>query len=71
MVNVTKGTLLECDPAVKQFVLHLDATHALGAQFVLEDLDETHLFIASGMVPRLQAKLDELMRENSYSFATD
>ena len=24
MVNVMKGVLIECDPAMKQFLLHLD-----------------------------------------------
>ena len=71
MVNVSKGVLLECDPAVKQFVLHLDSTRALGRQFVLEDLDETHLFIAGDVVEKLQEKLDDLMKENSFSFATE
>lgn len=71
MVNVSKGVLLECDPAVKQFVLHLDTTRALGCQFILEDLDETHLFVAADIVRRLQEKLDDLMKENSFSFATE
>uniref|UniRef100_A0A674PPK5 General transcription and DNA repair factor IIH subunit TFB5 n=1 Tax=Takifugu rubripes TaxID=31033 RepID=A0A674PPK5_TAKRU len=26
MVNVHKGVLLECDPAMKEFLLHLDET---------------------------------------------
>jgi len=61
MVNVTKGILVECDPAMKQFLLHLDETQALGKKFVLNDLDETHLFITADIISTLRNKIDELM----------
>jgi len=61
MVNVTKGVLVECDPAMKQFLLYLDETLQLGKKFVLNDLDENHLFISSDIVKILQDKIDELM----------
>jgi TFIIH basal transcription factor complex TTD-A subunit len=52
MVNVTKGVLVECDPAMKQFLLHLDETLKLGSRFIIQDLDETHLFISSDVLGR-------------------
>jgi len=58
---VTKGVLVECDPAMKQFLLYLDETLQLGKKFVLNDLDENHLFISSDIVKILQDKIDELM----------
>ena len=69
MVNVLKGVLVECDPAVKQYLLHLDETMALGQKFILQDLDETHVFVSSDVPKKLKGKLDELMDQNSYSFA--
>lgn len=66
MVNVIKGVLVECDPAMKQFLLHLDECNALGKKFVLQDLDETHLFIAADVMNRIQEKIDELMDYNSF-----
>jgi len=69
MVNVTKGVLVECDPAMKQFLLHLDETSALGKKFILNDLDETHLFIQADIVKLLQDKIDELMDKISVPFA--
>ena len=30
MVNVMKGVLIECDPAMKQFLLHLDEKVRIG-----------------------------------------
>jgi len=65
MVNVTKGILVECDPAMKQFLLHLDETLALGRRFVLNDLDENHLFISTDSLKTLQEKIDELMDKTS------
>jgi len=61
MVNVTKGILVECDPAMKQFLLHLDETNALGKKFIIQDLDETHVFISADILPTLQDRIDGLM----------
>ncbi|CAL8121902.1 unnamed protein product [Orchesella dallaii] len=61
MVNVTKGVLVECDPAMKQFLLHLDEREALGRKFVLNDLDETHLFVSADIIKVLKEKIDELL----------
>ena len=33
MVNVTKGVLLTCDAAVKQFLVHIDETGAVGQRY--------------------------------------
>ncbi|XP_061756503.1 general transcription factor IIH subunit 5 [Nerophis ophidion] len=66
MVNVHKGVLVECDPAMKQFLLFLDETMALGKKFILKDLDETHVFILSEVVQTLQERVGELMDQNSF-----
>lgn len=54
------------DPAMKQFLLHLDETLALGRKFIFQDLDETHLFISSDIVETLQAKFDDMMDQISF-----
>jgi len=61
MVNVTKGILVECDPAMKQFLLHLDEKRSLGSSFIIQDLDETHIFISADVLDMLQDRIDELM----------
>ena len=66
MVNVMKGILVECDPAMKQFLLHLDESEAFGRKFVIQDLDETHLFISSDILPVLQDRIDDLMDKLSF-----
>ena len=69
MVNVDKGILVECDPAMKQFLLKLDDTKALGKKFVIRDLDETHLFIAADILETLQDQVDGLMDKLSFPLA--
>ncbi len=54
---------------MKQFLLYLDETKALGDRFVCEDLDETHLFIDSDLVESLKDKIDDLMEKYSYKAA--
>ncbi|KAH8341534.1 general transcription factor IIH subunit 5 [Drosophila kikkawai] len=66
MVNVMKGVLVECDPAMKQFLLHLDEKLALGRKFIIQDLDENHLFISTDIVDVLQARVDDLMDRISF-----
>ncbi len=36
-------------------------------RFILQDLDELHVFVASDVAKQLQQKIDELMEKNSYS----
>jgi len=65
MVNVTKGVLIECDPAMKQFLLHLDEKLKLGSRFIIQDLDDTHIFISSESVDQLKAQIDDFMDQVS------
>lgn len=54
---------------MKQFLLHLDETEALGKKFIIQDLDEKHLFISSEILETLQAKVDDLMDQISFPLA--
>ncbi|KHJ41496.1 hypothetical protein D918_08459 [Trichuris suis] len=58
-----------CDPAMKQFLLHLDETIALGFKFILKDLDDTHVFISADSVNTLSQKIDTLMESLSPDIA--
>ena len=61
MVNVLKGVIIECDPTVKQFLLHMDEKNILG-----DKLDATHLFVSTKVIRTLQSKLWELMDKLSF-----
>lgn len=60
-MNVVKGVLIECDPAMKQFLLHLDEKHTLGTTFIIQNLDDRHLFVTQECVEMLQERIDDLM----------
>lgn len=67
MVNVLKGVLIECDPAMKQFLLYLDESNALGKKFIIQDIDDTHVFVIAELVNVLQERVGELMDQNAFS----
>lgn len=65
MVVVNKGVLIECDPQMKQFILHLDDKKT--EKLVLKDLDATHLFVESEFVNRIKNEIDDLMERVNYT----
>ncbi|KAI8393537.1 TFIIH subunit TTDA/Tfb5 [Radiomyces spectabilis] len=65
MVKAVTGVLLECDSTVKQIILNLNKR----GNFVIEDLDDTHLFIEASWVKQLQYELDRILDENSYTIS--
>ena len=67
MVKAVKGVLLECDTTVKQIVLNLNKK----GNFVIEDLDETHLFVEASCVKNLQYQLDRILDENAYTISAE
>lgn len=67
MVQIQTGILVTCDPAMKQFLLHLDETNALGQRFVLQDLDATHLLITAEILNVLKNKIDDLLDQFSFT----
>lgn len=66
MVTAVNGSIVTCDVPVKEFLLWLDEGQA--EKFIIIDLDETHLFIHTHVVPFIKEQLDELYRKNQYSF---
>ena len=66
MVNVSKGSLIKCDPAIKQYLIYLDETLAFGDKFILHNLDEQHLFVQTSYVAMIKEKLQEQIDKISY-----
>lgn len=52
------GVLVECEPAIKSILVHIDSTHH--HEFIIEDLDDTHLFVKETMLQVLKSKLEEV-----------
>ena len=51
------GVLVECDPAIKAIILKIDQDNH---EYIVEDLDDTHLMVKESMVKKLKARLDEV-----------
>jgi TFIIH basal transcription factor complex TTD-A subunit len=62
MVRATKGVLVVCDAAMKQFLLFKDKE----LHFIIRDLDETRLLIDESKADLVLAELDRLHEENTY-----
>ncbi|GAA96045.1 uncharacterized protein L969DRAFT_96767 [Mixia osmundae IAM 14324] len=65
MVKALKGSLLTCDAAVKQIILQLDERD----KFIIADLDETHLLVATERVEDIKAMLDVEATRKTYVYA--
>ncbi|KAK3945990.1 RNA polymerase II transcription factor B subunit 5 [Diplogelasinospora grovesii] len=60
MPRAIRGVLIECEPAIKSIIVHLDSKNN---DFIIEDLDEQHLVIKENMVFLLKQKLEERLKE--------
>ncbi len=49
--------LIECEPAIKSLIVHLDAATN---DIIIEDLDESHLVVKENMVQVLKQKLEDV-----------
>jgi hypothetical protein len=58
--------VLNSDVPTKEFILSLNAAKQNKDKFVIEDLDETRLFVQPTVVEWLEARLKEFHDENTY-----
>lgn len=63
MVKALKGTIVKCDPAMKQLLLFLNDEE----KFIIEDLDETHVLIDRSYVSKLKTRFKAALEENIFS----
>ncbi|KAI3634018.1 hypothetical protein MIR68_007382 [Amoeboaphelidium protococcarum] len=66
MVKAIKGTLLECDPAIKQLLVLINEEEFT---FIIEDLDECHLLIDPSSVDRLKERFEGRLEENVFKLS--
>ncbi|EHY64544.1 TFIIH basal transcription factor complex TTD-A subunit [Nematocida ausubeli] len=59
MVKAIKGTLIECDPSVKQIVIRLNREH----NFIIQEIDDNTLFVDSKYISKIE---EETARMLSY-----
>jgi TFIIH basal transcription factor complex TTD-A subunit len=51
------GVLVECEPAIKAIIIMLDR---INHNFIIEDLDETHLVVQENMLTLLKQHLESV-----------
>jgi TFIIH basal transcription factor complex TTD-A subunit len=60
---VVPGTLITCDPPVKQIILRINED---GPRCVIEDLDDTHLLVKTSELDRIRSLVDVQLEENTW-----
>lgn len=63
----SSGYLVTCDVPTKQFIKHLNASRSVDKQFILEDLDATHLLIVEKAREEIMQKVEAWMDQNVFS----
>ncbi|KAI1454475.1 RNA polymerase 2 general transcription and DNA repair factor tfiih component [Annulohypoxylon moriforme] len=61
MVRAIKGTLVECDPSIKSIIISINSEKN---DYIIEDLDESHLVVKDNMVAQLKMELEKRLKEN-------
>lgn len=51
------GVLIECEPAIKSIIMHLDS---LTKDIIIEDIDDCRLVVKENMVDIVKQKLEEV-----------
>lgn len=55
--------LIECDPSIKSIIMNIDSEYN---EYILHDLDDTHLLIQENKVQELKRKLDDVGSTNKH-----
>ena len=62
----SSGYLVTCDIPTKQFIKHLNGRRTVDKQFILEDLDATHLLITGKAKDEIFEKVEAWMDKVSF-----
>lgn len=66
MVRFQKGALLSCDAPIRQYILHLNSQKPGEERFVIDELDDTHVFVQASAVPFVQEAVKEWHEKHAY-----
>ena len=58
--------MLSSDIPSKEYILHLNEQKSKNDKFLLEELDDTHLFVKAVAVEDIHKKLKEFQEQNTY-----
>ncbi|KAI5181865.1 TFIIH basal transcription factor complex TTD-A subunit [Nematocida sp. AWRm80] len=58
MVKAIRGTLIECDPSIKQIILRLNREY----NFIIQDLDDTLLFVDQKYTQKIEEETSKMIK---------
>ncbi|CAM6083853.1 unnamed protein product [Calypogeia fissa] len=61
-----KGLLITTDIPMAQFIVNLNASMPNAQKFILEVLDDTHIFVLANMAETIQYKVQEFRDSNTF-----
>ncbi|GFZ48129.1 hypothetical protein JCM24511_05877 [Saitozyma sp. JCM 24511] len=65
-VRVTTGSLVTCDSAAKQILLHIDSMRDGPNKFILRDVDDTHVLVKTANLEQIKDLLQDELEKNTY-----
>jgi TFIIH basal transcription factor complex TTD-A subunit len=66
-MSAKRGELIECsDPAIREYILWVNASQPETKQFVIKDLPPVHLFVKRECATFLKLKVNQLIDKNTF-----
>ncbi|CAI9775071.1 unnamed protein product [Fraxinus pennsylvanica] len=66
MVNAIKGLYISCDIPMAQFIINMNAALPQTDKFIIQVLDNTHLFVRSDMAGMIRSAIASFREQNTY-----
>ncbi|OIT02429.1 PREDICTED: RNA polymerase II transcription factor B subunit 5-like [Nicotiana attenuata] len=66
MVNAIKGLYISCDVPMAQFIINMNAALPQSQKFIIQVLDNTHLFVRSDVAGMIRSAIAEFREANTY-----
>ncbi|KAJ9150044.1 hypothetical protein NKR19_g5467 [Coniochaeta hoffmannii] len=61
MPRAIRGVLVECEPSIKSIIINIDRKNH---DYIIEDLDETHLVIQENMIANLKMHIEDVLKDS-------
>ncbi|XP_047939308.1 general transcription and DNA repair factor IIH subunit TFB5 [Salvia hispanica] len=66
MVNAIKGLYISCDIPMAQFIINMNASLPQSQKFIIQVLDNTHLFVRPDMGGMIKSAIATFREQNTY-----
>ncbi|XP_059289631.1 general transcription and DNA repair factor IIH subunit TFB5-like [Lycium ferocissimum] len=65
MVNAIKGLYISCDVPTAQFIINMNAALPQSQKFIIQVLDNTHLFVRSDVAGMIRSAISDFREANT------